>query len=722
MSTTFLFGVAVLLSLASYTHAQEHQELGRMWTFENPPLDYLDKSYGFSPDQAWLDSLRLGSLRLGGEEDILSGAGSASFVSPNGLIMTNMRSVGGVVAATLDADGPTRLGDPLRILKTGFVAATLEDEVRLRTKRDGWLAAAQLVKITDVTDEVNTDVAPTDDEIQRAQNRQANRRAIIEEARRTDPQLVPQIVNLYQGGVYQLYQYKVYHDVRLVCIPHLQMAHFGGDEDNFTFPRYSMDFAFLRAFEHGRPVDTNAHYLKWRPGGAKKDELVFVSGNPRTTARLLTQAQMELERDIKIPMRIEQLTNSLRISMDPSGNAYAGEFDPENPSTYWASVRTSNLRAENDLKAARGNLRGLQNPQLMAQKTAAETAFRDRVMADKTRAEEYGDLWDRIARVVEMRRAHEVRARFHTTDASAVLGVVVAIVRSLDPAETEDNRKQARSTVESWAGATIALNYHGLAGCRDHVVRARRWLPEDDPFLTNVLAGRSAAEFVNAMAPPESERSPTWLGYAESRDALVESGWEAIRASEDTIVVAARELATLMRQNERLGAELDAEEEALGVEMARALFECYGPSVSPDATTTLRFTDGVVRGVRRNGTRAPYRTTFDGLFARNAEFDNEFPFSLPQAWLDRKDEIDMTKPVNFVSTNDISGGNSGSVVVNTSLEVVGMVIDGNGESLHNDFVFNDDIPRAVSVHVDGIMEALVKIYNADRVVGELTGR
>jgi len=301
-----------------------------------------------------------------------------------------------------------------------------------------------------------------------------------------------------------------------------------------------------------------------------------------------------------------------------------------------------------------------------------------------------------------------------------VLGVLVAMARMSDPSETEEHRTQARKTFESWAGGSIEPNAAMIVQCLDHLVRARTWLPKDDPFFTKVLSGKSTAEFWQATAGEQARRSPNWLGYSEARDALVKSGWQAIQECEDPMVAAARELARLMRKNEKLGDELDAKEEALSAELGRALLECYGTEVSPDATMTPRFTDGVVRGYPSNGTIAPYRTTFHGLYGRNAEFDN--PFNLPKIWLERKGKIDMTKSVNFVSTNDISIGNSGSVVVNKSLEVVGVVVDGNMESLHNDFVFKDDVPRAVSVHVDGIMEALVKIYDVHRVAKELTGK
>lgn len=712
MKSIFLPGLALLLSLTSTTLAQENQELGRMWTFENPPLAYLEKEYGFKPNQEWLNSLRLGSLRLGGE-DVLSGFGSASFVSPKGLIMTSNRCVRDAVASTLDAVGSTRAGDPPSMIKTGFVAAALEQEIRLRSRRDEWLTAAQLIKISNVTDKVNKGVAPTDNENQLKEKREANKKTILDAARKADPELVPQIVSLYQGGIFQLYQYRVYNDLRLVCIPHLQTAHFGGDPDNFTYPRHSIDFAFLRAYEDGKPADTTKHYFKWKSGGAKKDELVFVSGNPGTTNRLFTKAQLELERDIRIPMKTERLTNRLRIWK-------------ENQISHWQFVLTNILGLENGLKAARGNLHGLEDAKLMAQKTAAEKAFKGRVMADKKLAEKYGDLWDRIASVVRERRLHEATARFHTTGGLAPVDAAVTTVRSCDPAETEEHRKQAKREMEG-RGAGIP-NFFWRAFFVDHVVRARGWLPKDDPFFSKVLGGKSGGEFLEAVIGDGAAghqggpKLRSLVYYPEQREALVKSGWKAIQDCEDPAIVAARELVILMRKNEKLGDELDAKEEALGAEIGRALFACYGTKVSPDATMTLRFTDGVVRGFPCNGTIAPYRTTFYGLYARNAEFDNEYPFNLPKIWLDRRDKIDMTKSVNFVSTNDITRGNSGSVVVNTQLEVVGLIVDGNIESLHNDFVFRDDVPRAVSVHVDGIIEALVKIYDAHRVAKELTGK
>ena len=334
-------------TLENNTHFREYPELGRMWTFENPPLTYLEKKYGFKPGQDWLDSLRLGSLRLGGE-DVGSGFGSAAFVSPNGLIITSNRCVRKAVAIMLDSAGPARGEDPLEIFKTGFAAKALGEETRLRSGYDEWLTAAQLRKITNVTERVDKGVTPGDNAMQIKEKRDANKKMILDEASKAEPDLVAEIVSLYQSGIYQLYQYKVYTDIRLVCIPHLQTAHFGGNEDNFNYPRYNLDFAFIRAYEDDKPANTSKHHFRWKAGGAKKNELVFVSGNPGTTKRLFTKAQLELERDLRIPMNIEQLTNRLRISKDRRGNSFTGEFDPENPSKYWAGVRTNMLKMNDD--------------------------------------------------------------------------------------------------------------------------------------------------------------------------------------------------------------------------------------------------------------------------------------------------------------------------------------------------------------------------------------
>ncbi|MCB9888218.1 MAG: S46 family peptidase [Planctomycetes bacterium] len=686
-----ILGLSLLLSVP--TRAQENQELGRMWTFENPPLAYLEKEYGFKPDQKWLNSLRLAALRLGGET-VTRGFCSASFVSPKGLIMTNNHCVRDAVSST-SQDGPGRV-------KSGFYAASYEDEYRLKTDNDGWLTVSQLNRITTITDRVNAGIAEGDDEATIKSKREANKKKILEEAKQKDPKLVPQVVSLYQGGIFQLYQYRVFNDVRLVCMPHLQTAHFGGDPDNFTYPRYSIDFSFLRAYEDGKPADTTEHYFKWKQGGAAENELVFVPGNPGSTERLNTKAQMDYQRDVKLPILLEMLTNRLNIfrKLIKQRPPLADHF------------RTQMLSWENGEKAFTGNIRGLKDPALMAQKVAAEKAFKARVMKDPKLAEKYGKLWEQIAEVAAKRRVQEPLSHFHAPGNSYVLNSALTIVRAFDPEESAEDRAEAQKELK-----TLRVGQENLISIpifTDHVTRAHKWLSDNDPFFTKVMGGKGPTQFLRSML-----RSRVLLD--DERAALTEGGWEAIAKSEDVAIVAARELAKLIRADSKVSKDLDAKEDVYGARIAQALFATYGTGVSPDATMTLRFTDGRVKGYPCNGTLAPFRTSFYGLYARNAEFDNKHPFDLPEAWLERQDKIDMTKSVNFVSTNDITGGNSGSVVVNKELRVVGLIFDGNIESLHNDFVFKQDVPRSVSVHVDGIIEAMAKIYQADRVVKELIG-
>ncbi|MEM7245484.1 MAG: S46 family peptidase [Acidobacteriota bacterium] len=726
-------GLALSLSLAPTTLARERQEHGRLWTFENPPLAHLEEKHGFRPDQEWMSALRLGSLRLGGE-DVSSLIGSASFVSPKGLIMTSSRCVLDAVALTLDAVGPIRKGDPPSLIKTGFVAGTPKQEMRLRSGHDEWLTAAQLVTISNVTDKINRGVLPDDDEAQAKTKREANERAILDVVRKTHPKLVPQVVSFHQGAVFQLYRYKTYDDVRLVILPHVQVARFGGDPDGVAQPHLGFDFAFLRAYEDGKPANTSSQYFEWKAGGARKSELVFVSGNPSTTKRLLTKAQLELERDVRLPLEIEWLTNRSRIFGevlgDPRRNLSSAWFSA------WSRTLTHALELESGLKAACHRLQGLSDAVLMARKTTAEETFQGLVMADQELAETHGDLRDQLAGVARERRQHEVRAHFQLTGNLALLNAALTIVQACDPAETEERRKQLKREMEDWRSGGGIPNGLATALFVDHVTRARGWLPEDDPYFSKVLGGRSAQDFLKAVHETTDDgKLRTLVQDADRSRALVDSGWKAIRASEDPVIVAARELVVLMRANEKLGAELDARESALSAELGRVLLAHHGTTMGSDGTTTPRFSDGVVLGAPGSS------TTFHDLYARNTELDGERVFKLPKLWTDRKAKIDMTKPVTFLSTNDIAidgmaleanhlggwssqhaGGSSGSVVVNEDLEVVGLVIGGTADAFHGELVFRDDLPRSVSLHVDAIMEALMKVYDAHHVARELTGK
>src|SRR5262245_7539812 len=348
---------AVLAVLAATAAAQQDPDqlaMGKLWTFENPPLAYLKQEYGFAPDQKWLDSLRLSALRLGERDNPWC---SASFVSPQGLIMTNHHCVRDAVAKLgTDTDKPALVDD-------GFAATALGDEVKL----DG-LTVQQLVKQTDITAQVDEGIGKDDDAATIAQKREANIAKIKAAADAAEPELMHQVVALYQGAVQQLYTYKVWDDIRLVMAVNLQTAHFGGDPDNFTYPRWSIDFAFVRAYADGAPADTSAHYFKWRAHGAQDGELVFVPGNPGSTNRLFTTAQLEYQRDVEYPLILEQLRN---------GMAILRPFADDNP-----GLHTTLLGWENSYKAFFGIQRGLQDGSLMQQKRDAEQRFQAAVHKD----------------------------------------------------------------------------------------------------------------------------------------------------------------------------------------------------------------------------------------------------------------------------------------------------------------------------------------------------
>ena len=588
-----IIGACLTLPLnpTTKTVAQENGAFGRMWTFENPPLSYLEEEYDFKPDQKWLQSLRLGSLRLGGE-DILSGFGSASFVSPQGLILTSTRCI----PEAISWPRPRKLA---MIEKTGFVAKAPEQEVRLKTRGTGWLTAAQLVKTTKITEKVNDGVLSSDDDIRIKTKRDLNKKAILAAAKKSDPKLVSQIVSLHSGAVFQLYQYKVYTDVRLVCMPHLQTAHFGRDKENFAYPRHCLDFAFLRAYEDGKPAHTSKHYFEWKTGGPTKGELVFVSGNPGPTKRLLTEAQLSFEREITLPMHQELLTSRLRIRKD--SDEYHGNFSLRRP-----------IGLVNGLKATSIRLKGLENAKLVAKKVKAEEAFKRRVMADKNLAERYSDLWNRIEQTVAKRRLHEAKLRFYTSGSVPPLNSAITIVRSFDPSETTERREEAKKQLEDWGDGPVLPNYAYRISIVDQFERARNWLPKNDDFFLKVLRGNSGEEFLEAVIGPRNAghrggpKLRSLVYYPEKVNAVIKSGWEGIKESEDPAIVAARELVVLMRNNETITKELIAKEEALGAEMGRAFLACYGTTASPDGTMTPRFTVGVVKDFSMSGTFVPF--------------------------------------------------------------------------------------------------------------------
>ena len=661
---------AALLVAAAPALAQDELGLGKMWTFERPPLAYLEREYGVRPDEAWWNRMRLASLRFG------RGC-SASFVSPQGLILTNQHCARDAVA---------QVQGERDWVRDGFVAAELADEVKLPG-----LTVQQLVAMRDVTADVSAGVLPTMDAEAAEQQREANRQRLLADARTAQPGLEPQLVKLFQGGVWQLYQYRVFDDVRLVMAPHLQIAHFGGDPDNFVYPRYALDFAFCRAYVDGKPADTRDAHFAWSDG-PQDGELVFLTGNPGGTQRLLTQSQLEYQREARYPRVRTLIDHRLDVLRRLAASDPALE----------KRLRTSILSLENGQKLYRGEHGALLDPAFQAKKRAAEDAFRKRAEAAGRSAETV--VFDELARVSQQKQALEEALHLQTAGGLPLLLRALAL---LDVAAGD------RAKGELALAAVCARDPVQEALFVDHLERARDALPKDDPYL-RALVGDEEPKAAAAKLLRDSK-----LGDDAFAKELLAGGAAAIDAGTDPALVAARAIRPLQLRNQQEQTRLDAAEAGLGERLARLLFAVYGDDVSPDATFTLRWSDGRVAGYPDIGTLAPWRTVFHGLFARAAEFDGLHPFDLPADWLLAKDRIDLRAPVDFVCTVDSTGGNSGSPVVNGKLELVGLLFDGNIESMGNEFLYGERVERSVCVHPLGIVEALRKVYAAPRLLREL---
>ncbi|MEZ6037362.1 MAG: S46 family peptidase, partial [Planctomycetota bacterium] len=687
-SLTPALWLTALLAAPAAAQAPDHLALGKMWTFENPPLGYLEKEYGFKPDQKWLDSLRLAALRLGERDNPWC---SASFVSPQGLIMTNHHCVREQVAEVQgNADW----------VHDGFAATALADEVPIPG-----LTVQQLIAQEDVTAQVDAGIDANDDAVTIAKKRADNTKAILAAADEAHPGHLHQVVALYQGAVQQLYRYRVYDDLRLVVAPHLQTAHFGGDPDNFTFPRWSIDFSFVRAYQDGKPADTTAHYFRWRAEGALEGDLVFVPGNPGNTNRQLTVSQLEVQRDLEYPLILAQLERGIAI-LDP--------FTSRSP-----GLLTTQLSWQNSYKAIGGMLRGLQDEALMQKKVQHELHLRGAVSENPELAKKYGDVWREIDRLCAQQRDVLAKGMFYGPSYSAVLERGVAIAKALDETLGEEERAAARAqALEATPQQVFDGNVLTRALLLDHFERAVRWLGADDPYLMALTSDQRTAAGVDWQKVLGGLRKSRLRDEAFVAEVLAADGAERWAQSEDQAVAVARVLWPLMRDAQQTQEHIAEALATQGIRLGHALHDVYGSHVSPDATMTLRFSDGRVSGYPYNGTLAPWATSFYGLFGRGVEFGGKYPFDIPQPWLDAEQAIDLSKRVCFASTNDIVGGNSGSCVVDQELRVVGLIFDGNIESLPNDFYYTQDKARAVSVHTDAIVTALQHVYGMQRIVDE----
>ena len=688
MRTKILLALASLVLLSGAAGLAEEG----MWTFDNPPLKQLQEKYKFTPSQQWLDHIRLSSVRF-------NDGGSGSFVSANGLVITNHHVAFGQIQ---------KLSTPQKnYVQDGFRARNQAEELKCPD-----LELNVLVSMENVTTRVQGAVKAGMTEKQALDARRAESAKIQKESQDTT-KLRSDIVSLYTGGEYWLYRYRKYTDVRLVFAPEQQSAFFGGDPDNFMFPRYDLDMALFRVYENGKPLKVE-HYFKWSKNGTKEGDLVFVPGNPGSTARLNTVAHLEYLRDNGLPFVVKLLEREHALL-----ERYRAQGDEQA-----RRAQEDFFSIENSLKALRGELEGLRDNTLIAKKAKAEDALRRTVAADPKKQKDYGDAWDNIAKgragLKSYYRQYSLigsGAGFNS-DLFAKARAIVRLTAEIPkpnaerlPEYTDARRASLELGLFSPAPIFDDLEKVKLA---DSLALMRDELGAEEPTVKTALAGKThearAAELVDG----------TKLKDVAYRKQLVTEGLKAVEASSDPMIVLARSVDGEARAlRKRYETEVQASERANYAKVSRALFDVEGTKLYPDATFTLRLSYGAVKGYSENGKRVAPFTTFEGLYKRAAEHGNKFPFELPPRWIEKKTALNMTTPFNFVSTNDIIGGNSGSPVINQNAELVGLIFDGNIQSLVGNFVYDETQNRAVSVDSRAMIEALRKLYGATEAANEL---
>lgn len=659
-----------------------------MWTFNNFPSDLVKSRYGFAPDAEWLKRVRLSAARI-------AGGCSASFVSPNGLVMTNHHCVRECVQqlSTPQSD----------FIVKGFSAATAQQERQCPA-----FEINRLVDISDVTDQVTKATQGKEG----AAFRDAQRAEIarLEQTCATAPDIRCDVVTLYQGGMYNLYKYQRFQDVRLVFAPEEAIAFFGGDPDNFEFPRYDYDVAFVRVYQDGKPAKVD-NYFRWSARGAQPGELTFVAGHPGGTSRLLTVAQLIYQRDYALPERLFQLAQ-LRGMLD--------EFQQRGPEYTRIS---NNLRfgVENGYKALVGRREALVDRDFFARKVAEEQKLRDWVKADPERQKRYGQAWDNIARATDTLR--DMRLRLRLLEQAAGSGSDLFNYARVLSRSAQELSKPNEQRLEEFAEArkpeleqqlfSPAPVYPKLEEelLGFYLTKLREVLGPDDPVVKKALGKQSPRALARKLV------AGTRLASPQVRRQLYQGGTAAIGASKDPMLELVRSFDEEARAiRERYEEEVESVTDKNGELIARARFEAYGTSTYPDATFTLRLSFGQVKGYEEEGKQVEPLTRIAGLYERAT---GEDPFRLPPSWLQARPRLELQTPFNFVSTNDIIGGNSGSPVFNKDAEIVGIVFDGNIWSLGGEYGFDESVNRTVSVHSQGILEGLRKVYSARRLLEEL---
>jgi len=678
------------LLLAALTSSSSAYAAEGMWTFDNLPREQMQARYGFTPTQAWADHVQRSAVRL-------AGGCSGSFVSPDGLVMTNHHCVNDCVQQL-----STSAKD---FIQDGFYAKEAKDE-----KMCPEIELNRLDQITDVTTRVKAATNGLEGkDYSRAQKAEKSR--IESECVGSDKDKTRcDVVELYHGGQYHLYKYRRYQDVRLVFAPELAMAFFGGDPDNFNFPRYDLDIGLLRAYEDGKPAKV-ADYLPFSKAGAEAGEMTMVVGHPGSTQRLLTISQLETLRDLALPQR---------LFLGSEQRGLITQFRSQGPEQYRVGQHDL-FGIENSLKVRKGQLEALQDPEVFNYKRKQEAELRAFVAADPKLQKDYGSAWDEIARAEAT--ARNIYWPHRLIEAGAgFTSKYFEYARTLARGAEERGKPNAERLREFTESALPSVRQELFSTAPVYpdfervklawsLTKIRELLGADDPFVQKLFAKESPEQLAARLM------SSTTLGDVAARKALWEGGKDAIAKSDDPFIKLALAVDPDARAiRKRYEDEVEAVENKAAEKIAAAVFAKEGTGTYPDATFTLRLSYGEVKGWDEKGKAIPPFTEISGAFKRNTGYE---PFKLPDSWLNAKSRLNGEQRFDFVTTNDIIGGNSGSPMINRKGEVVGLIFDGNIHSLGGAYWYDERVNRAVAVHSGALLEALDKVYGATRIVREL---
>lgn len=660
---------------------------GKMWTFEYPPLEYFRHTYGFVPDDQWFERAQLGALRLPNC--------SASFVSPHGLVLTNHHCARESVSQ-VSADGE-------KLLDNGFYASTLEGE---RAIDD--IHADQLIEIIDLSAQIDSAYQRNTSQESRQEIRETLGEEIAEARGGEDAGVVVEVIELWNGAKTSAYVFKRHEDVRLVMAPELQLGYFGGDPDNFTFPRYALDMSFLRIYDDdGEPLEPE-HFFQWTETGVAEGDAIFIIGNPGSTSRLQTVSELEFRGAVSDKATVAYINSRVAALQ-----SFYDEFPEEAEALDLRNEIFSLLNAQ---KAYSGMLGGLQDPVTIARRAAAERDFRAAIDKSADPSSKFGGLFDKMERIQNEKRelAAELSAFLGLGNPGLTPGVLLRGIFAFQYLSAQGGGAPSQALegimerLESVSHQPRALQERLLAA---RLADIEQYFGKESDIARELLMGRSADQVAKAIVN-ESQVADS----AAASGALING---MVRMTDPAVRLAAAMLPRFGAFQSRF-ASLSDEEETVARQLGLARYDVYGSSIPPDATFSLRIADGVVKGYEYNGTVAPAKTTFFGLYDHFHSYGAESDWKLPNRWLNPPASFDLSTPLNFVSTADIIGGNSGSPILNSELELVGVVFDGNIESLPGDYIYVPDRNRAIGVDARGMLEALDEIYDADRLVLELT--